>query len=131
MVTVNENTVTIPLTNVANAQTINVTLYSVNAGGNLVIPMRVLAGDVSGNRIVNASDISLAKSKVGQPVDATNFKSDVNANGIISAYRCVAHKIECRSWSTLINQGTRPGGLTGKILMLSLRSRMRFGVSFL
>jgi hypothetical protein len=85
IVTVTGNTVTIPLTNVANAQTINVTLYGVNGGGNLVIPMSLLAGDVNGNRAVNASDVSLAKSRVGQPVDATNFKSDVNANGTINA----------------------------------------------
>jgi len=85
MVTVNANTVAISLTNVANAQTINVTLYGVNGGGNLVIPMSLLAGDVNGNRAVNASDVSLTKSRVGQPVDATNFKSDVNANGTINA----------------------------------------------
>ena len=85
MVSVNGNTVTIPLTNVANAQPIYVTLNGVNGGGNLVIPMSTLLGDVNANRAVNASDVSLAKSSVGQPVDATNFKSDVNANGTINA----------------------------------------------
>lgn len=85
MVTVNGNTVTIPLTNVANAQTITVTLYGVNGGGNLVIPMRVLAGDVNGSGTVNASDVAFTKSRLGQVVNTTNLKSDVNANGTINA----------------------------------------------
>jgi hypothetical protein len=85
IVDVNGNTVTVPLTNIANAQTINVTLYEVNGGGgNLVIPMGVLAGDVNGNRIVNAADVSLTKSRIGELVDATNFRSDVNAGGTIN-----------------------------------------------
>jgi hypothetical protein len=75
----------VPLTNVANAQTINVTLFGANCNTNFVIPMSVLAGDVNGNRTVNASDLALAKSQSGQPVSTTNFKSDVNANGTITA----------------------------------------------
>src|SRR5207237_10528463 len=48
MVTISGSTVTIPLTNVTNAQTINVTLYGVSSGiGDVVIPMSVLAGDVN------------------------------------------------------------------------------------
>ncbi len=85
MVTVSGNVVTVPLTNVANAQTINVTLFSVNRSGNVVIPMSVLTGDVNANGLVNASDTALAKSLVGLPVDATNFRSDVNTNGVINA----------------------------------------------
>jgi hypothetical protein len=85
IVTISGNAVTIPLTNVTNAQTINVTLFGVNGVGNLLIPMAVLAGDVNSNRAVNASDISLTKSLIGQEVDITNFRSDVNANGVINA----------------------------------------------
>jgi hypothetical protein len=77
--------VTIPLTNIANAQTINVTLYGVNGIGNIVIPMGVLTGDVNANRTVNAADVSQGKSLIGRPVDQTNFESDVNANGSINA----------------------------------------------
>ena len=84
-VTVSGNIVTIPLTNVANAQTINVTLNGVNGSTNLVIPMSVLIGDTSANARVNASDVAQTKSRSGQPVDATNFRSDVNANGVINA----------------------------------------------
>ena len=84
-VNISGNTVTIPLTNVTNAQTINVTLFQVNSGGNVVIPIGVLAGDVNGNGAVNASDVALAKSRLGQPVDATNFRADANFNGTINA----------------------------------------------
>ena len=85
MVTVAGNIVTIPLTNVANAQTINVTLNNVNGSTNVAIPMRVLIGDVNGSGTVNASDVSLTKSRIGQPVAAATFRSDVNANGSINS----------------------------------------------
>jgi hypothetical protein len=85
MVTINGNTVTIPLTEVANAQTINVRLFQVNGGGNLVIPMGVLGGDVNANRTVNVTDVALTKSRINQAVNLTNFQSDVNANGSINA----------------------------------------------
>ncbi len=85
MVTVSGNTVTIPLTNVTNAQTITVRLNSVNSSANVDIGMSVLAGDTGGNGTVNASDVSQTKSRAGQILDATNFRSDVNANGTINA----------------------------------------------
>ena len=75
----------IPLTNVANAQTINVTLNNVNGSTNVTIPMRLLIGDVTGNGAVTASDVAFTKSRLGQPVDATTFRSDVNDNGSINA----------------------------------------------
>ncbi len=49
MVIVSDNVVIIPLTNVANAQTINVTLNNVNGSTNLTIPMRLLIGDTNGD----------------------------------------------------------------------------------
>lgn len=79
------NEVIIPLTNVANAQTIEVTLNNVNGSTNVTIPMSVLVGDVNGNGAVNASDVGLTKSSSGQPSNATNFRADVNANGSINA----------------------------------------------
>ncbi len=89
-VTVSGNTVTIPLTNVANAQTINVRLNGVNTATdqtlvNVVIPMSRLLGDVNGSGAVNATDVSQTKGRIGQAVDSSNFKSDVNANGAINA----------------------------------------------
>ena len=79
------NVVTIPLTNVANAQTINVTLNNVNGSTNLTIPMRVLVGDTNGNGTVNATDVSLIKARSGQAVDATTLRADVTADGNINA----------------------------------------------
>jgi hypothetical protein len=90
MVTVNGNVVTIPLTLVANAQTISVRLNGVNGGSDapatdVDIPMSALIGDTNANRTVNAADVAQTKSRLGQTVDATNFRSDVNANGSINA----------------------------------------------
>ena len=65
--------------------TVNVTLNVVNGGGNLVVPVGVLTGDVNASHGVSATDISLAKTGVGQIVGATNFRTDVTANGTITA----------------------------------------------
>ncbi len=79
------NVVTIPLTNVADAQTLQVTLNNVNGTSNVTIPMGVLVGDVNAGRSVNATDISLVKSQSGQTAGGSNFRVDVNANGSINA----------------------------------------------
>jgi hypothetical protein len=84
-VTVSGNSVTIPLTNVANAQRIAVTLFGINGGGNVVIPAAILIGDVNANGIVNASDVSQTKLQVGQPVAQGNFRTDVNASSFTNA----------------------------------------------
>jgi Dockerin type I domain len=76
------------LAGVTNAQRITVTLFNVNDGANLgdvSVSMGVLAGDVNFNGVVNASDVSLTRSQVGQVVSGSNFREDVNANGSISA----------------------------------------------
>jgi hypothetical protein len=80
--------VTINLSGVTNVQRITVTLHNVNDGtstGDVPVSMGVLVGDVNGNAVVNASDVSLTKSQVGNPVTSSNFREDVNANGTISA----------------------------------------------
>jgi dockerin type I repeat protein len=80
--------VTVNLTGVTNVQRITVTLSNVNDGthtGDVPVSMGVLVGDVNGNALVNASDVSLTKSQVGVPVSGSNFREDVNANGTISA----------------------------------------------
>jgi Astacin (Peptidase family M12A)/Dockerin type I domain len=84
-VTVSGNTVTIPLTNVANVQTLNVRLNGVNSAGNITIPMSLLIGDTSGNGTVNAADVSQTKARLGQVLSSANFRSDVNANGTLNA----------------------------------------------
>ena len=54
-ITVSGNIVTVPLTNVTSAQTLNVTLFDVNGAGNVVVPMSVLVGDTTGNGTVNSN----------------------------------------------------------------------------
>src|SRR6202171_5281608 len=80
--------ITVNLTGVTNVQRITMTLHNVNDGthtGDVPISMGVLVGDVNGNAVVNASDVSLTKSQVGQTVTGSNFREDVNVNGTISA----------------------------------------------
>jgi hypothetical protein len=84
-VTTSGNVVTIPLTNVADAQTLQVTLNAVNGTSNVTIPIGVLVGDVNAGRSVTTSDIGLVKSQSGQTLGASNFRADVNANGSINA----------------------------------------------
>ena len=47
--------------------------------------MNVLLGDVTGNKLVNASDVSQIKSQSGLPVNGTNFRADVIANGAVNS----------------------------------------------
>jgi dockerin type I repeat protein len=73
---------------VTDAQRITMTLHNVNDGthmGDVPVSMGVLVGDVNGNAVVNASDVTLTKSQVGQTVTSSNFREDVNVNGTISA----------------------------------------------
>jgi subtilisin family serine protease len=87
-VSVSGSTVTVPLTNVANAQTIKVTLSGVSTGagnGNVVIPMSVLVADTNGSGTVSGSDVAQTKARSGQPVAIGNFRSDVSTDGSINA----------------------------------------------
>ena len=89
-VNVNGNTVTVPLTNIANAQTINVVINGVNNAAyvpatDFTIPMSILIGDTNGNGTVNAADVAQTKGRLGQTVGPSNFRSDVSTNGSINA----------------------------------------------
>ena len=82
------NTVTANLTGVSNAQVIYVSIHDLNDGygtTEMIIPIGILIGDVSGNGTVNASDIAAVKTQLGQPVTTSNFRADVNPNGIVNA----------------------------------------------
>ena len=85
-----DNTMTVPLTGVTDEQKITVTLNGVTDVSSQVLPstavsMNVLLGDTTGNKSVNASDVSQTKARSGIAIDATNFRSDTNANGFINA----------------------------------------------
>ncbi len=72
-VIVSDNVVIIPLTNVANAQTINVTLNNVNGATNMTIPMRLLIGDTNGDGLVNSGDAQQTRNRSGQTTDAAEL----------------------------------------------------------
>jgi hypothetical protein len=88
MVTTSGNSVNVPLTNVANAQTINVRLNGVTASfgsGNVTIPMSILVGNINANGSVNATEVAQAKAWVGLTLNAVTFRADINANGAINS----------------------------------------------
>ena len=87
-VTVSGAVVTVPLTNVGNAQRLTIAIFGVNDGtisGDVVVPMSVLLGDTNGNGAVSASDIGQTKAQSGQVAIGANFRTDVNVSGAISA----------------------------------------------
>ena len=89
-VSVSGSIVTVPLTNIADVQVINVQINGVNGASdepavNVNIPMGFLTGDVNGSRLVNSTDVAQTKSQVGQNVGSGNFREDVNASGTITA----------------------------------------------
>ncbi|MEP6810175.1 MAG: dockerin type I domain-containing protein [Chthoniobacterales bacterium] len=78
------STVQVDLTGVTNLQTLTVNLIGVSDGlnmANLSVPVGILLGDTNGNGSVTSTDIAQAKSQSGQAVGASNFRTDVNANG--------------------------------------------------
>jgi len=88
--TFSANTMTVNLTGVTDVQKVTVTLAGVTDTlaqtlPNTPVSMNVLAGDSTGNKSVNASDITQIKTRSGAAVDPTNFRSDINANGSINA----------------------------------------------
>jgi hypothetical protein len=85
VVTVTGSTVTIPLTNVANTQTLTIALFDVHQGasaGDVAVQMSVLLGDTTGNGVVNSSDVSETKLLSGT---AAASRNDVVVNGTISS----------------------------------------------
>jgi serine protease AprX len=88
--TFSANTMTVNLTGVTDGQKITVTLQGVTDTSSQVMPdmpvtVNMLIGDTSGNKTVNASDVTQTKTQVGVAVTGTNFREDVNASGSISA----------------------------------------------
>jgi hypothetical protein len=71
-------------------QKLVVTLHNVTDRFSQVLPdtpiaVNMLIGDTTGNKVVNASDISLTKSRSGSATNASNFREDVTDNGTIAA----------------------------------------------
>ncbi len=85
----NPNEYTVNLTGIPNARDVRVSLHIVeDTTGNLgdfSAVMHVLIGDANANHVVNASDAAQVKSQIGESVDATTFRLDLNASGSIDA----------------------------------------------
>jgi hypothetical protein len=87
-VTASGTEVTLNLANVANAQTLTVSLSSVTAAGqtsDVPISIGFLLGDTNGNGSVNSSDVGQTKAQSGIATDASNFRTDANVSGAINA----------------------------------------------
>ena len=84
------NTMTVNLAGVADIQKITLTLTGVTDSLAQVLPdklvsVNMLSGDTTGNKSVNASDISQTKAQSGSPVTTSNFRTDTTVNGLINA----------------------------------------------
>ena len=82
------NQVTLNLSTVVDQHTVVLTLNDVNEGtgtGDVVIPMAVLRGDTTADRLVNSADATQTKNRAGQATNATNFRSDVNTDGAVNS----------------------------------------------
>ena len=87
-VSVSGATVTVPLTNIGNAQTINLKLFAVSSGeesGDITLAMSILAGDTNADGAINSGDTLQTRNRSGQATDATNFPSDVNLDGFVNS----------------------------------------------
>lgn len=83
------NQFTVNLTGVPNAQYVTVTLGTVHdidgGSGKASSTMGVLIGDSSGNGVINSTDLSQTKARVGQPITTNTFRSDIQPNGSVNA----------------------------------------------
>ncbi len=78
--------ITLNLTGVADVQTIQVTLNVSDGSHTVSIPasMGILAGDVTGDRVVNSTDQNYINARSGQVTQATTYRADANIDGLIN-----------------------------------------------
>jgi hypothetical protein len=84
------NTVTVRLTGIANAQSVTIKLRDVfdtfgQVVGEASTTVGFLLGDTNGDGAVNAGDVQETRSRSGQAADGRNFRSDVNADGTVNS----------------------------------------------
>ena len=84
-----DNTMTVNLTGVADAQTLTVELAGVGDGTRFLPPtsfsVRMLAGDTNADGTVNSGDAQQTRVRSGESLSATTFRSDVNVDGSINS----------------------------------------------
>jgi hypothetical protein len=89
---INGSVLTVNLSGVGancNASDTTVTVNDVkdDAGNNLgttCVTLGMLLGDVDGNRVVDSNDLAIVRSQLNQPTNSTNFRSDINNDGVIN-----------------------------------------------
>ena len=86
----NMNQVTVRLTGVTDLQSLVVSLNGVNDQNGATLAsasarMDVVVGDTNESRAVNSADIAQTKSRAGNAVTASTFRSDVNVSGTLSS----------------------------------------------
>jgi uncharacterized delta-60 repeat protein len=89
------NTIAVNLTNVADAQTVIVTLNGVTDSFGQTLPSTAVSaaflhGDTNGDRTVNSGDALQTRNRSGQTTDPTNFRSDVNGDGTVNSGDAIA-----------------------------------------
>ena len=78
------NEMRVPLTNVADVQTVTVEVSGVNGGGATSdVDFGFLIGDVDGNRTVEKADDNIIQADRNQPVTGSNFRADINLSGVV------------------------------------------------
>jgi hypothetical protein len=87
--TFSANEMRVPLTGVANAQYVTVSVSGVAAadggsGGSGSVRVGFLLGDVTQNRAVAVSDVAQVNAAIAQPVTASNYLKDLNASGTLT-----------------------------------------------
>ena len=90
-VTIADNQMTINLSGVPNRTCLTIGLGTTITdltgrclAGTKSLRIRVLAGDTNGTGSVSVADVNQTRSRSGQSVNATNFRSDTNCSGSIS-----------------------------------------------
>ena len=83
------NDMVVPLTGVANAQYVTVTVSNVSSsdgfsGGAGAVRLGVLRGDVNGTRTVTIADLGVVNAQLTRTVTAANYLSDVSVSGTLT-----------------------------------------------
>ncbi len=83
------NTMSVPLTDVADGQYVTISLTNVasldgGTGGNASVRVGFLAGDASQNRAVTLSDLVTVNAALAQVLGPNNYLLDVNVSGSLS-----------------------------------------------
>ncbi len=87
----NDSQLLVSLTGVAcNAEDVTLTVTGVRDDAAGVLPsvdvtMTLLLGDVTGDGILNSTDVRQTRRSLKERTNETNFRADINADGVIDA----------------------------------------------